>query len=345
MKRIVWIVAVVLLCCPSALLGEETVFTPSGSTECSHAHCYWTTPMDITDEAAVWAMLMSPVTVISGNQREQIALLDAPGGKAIGEITCDSQSVHVLEEDQSGWTKVETYSSSFHNSDTKAWNQLLHGYVETARLKTVTPASGMGIVVDKLTQRLYLFVDGHLYSELRVSTGLPNARQPYNETRSGEFFLVSKVGDFRSDDMMCEKGIRFNGGDLLHQVPYVERNGSKVYDTYERVLGQRASHGCIRLQRKRSPEGVNITWIWNHYEKYTKLVVWEDWLEREKPAVPKDTLVYIRKGKDKVYHRKETCYSLNAAGNPTLTAIPFSALEEPAYASFVPCVWCNPPEK
>lgn len=66
------------------------------------------------------------------------------------------------------------------------------------------------MVIDKLTQTLYLFKEGHLYSTLLVSTGLANERQPYNETRSGEFLIVSRVGDFNSDNMICAKALRFN---------------------------------------------------------------------------------------------------------------------------------------
>ena len=93
-----------------------------------------------------------------------------------------------------------------------------------------------------------IFRNGELFSTLLVSTGLTNARQPYNETRSGEYLLVSRVGGFMSDNMYCPRAIRFNDGDLLHEVPYVERNGKQIYSVTEPYLGQKASHGCIRVQ-------------------------------------------------------------------------------------------------
>lgn len=343
MKRTGTLCLMLLLCLPLGALGEG-VFTPSRRNTCGHENCYWTTPMDISDEEAVWRMLMAPVTVIRGKQREQIDLLDGPGGSRIGEITCDSQSVHVLGGDENGWTLVETYSSSFHDSKSKAYNALLQGYVKTELLEEVTPAGKIGLVVDKLTQRMYVFVEGKLLTELRVSTGLPNERQPYNETRTGEFFLVSRVGDFKSDNLVCEKGIRFNDGDLMHSVPYIQYSGGKDYDICERLLGQRASHGCIRVQRKRTPEGINMTWLWNNYQKDTKLVIWEDWPGREYPLVSADTLVYYQPDQGKTYHKAESCYSVKQALWP-LSALSFSQLEEEAYAGLAPCVWCNPPEK
>ena len=322
----------------------EAVDTPSQRADCQHAHCYWTTPMDITDEEAVWAMLMAPMTVISGGQRDQISLLDAPGGQPIGEITCYSQGVHVLGEDENGWTKVEVYSSSFKKTKTQAWDALLQGYVETARLQTVQPAAGMGLVADKLTQRLYIFVDGKLYSTLRISTGLPNERQPYNETRCGEFFLVSKVGDFSDGSMVCEKALRFNDGDLLHQVPYNKSGSGKDFSIYESALGKKASHGCIRVQRKRTPEGVNMTWLWTHYQPCTKLIIWEDWEGRTPPAVPEDTAVYYTAKDPRHYHKATACYSLGEDA-PAMRPLRFADLFAEPYDQLTPCVWCNPPEK
>ena len=83
--------------------------------------------------------------------------------------------------------------------------------------------------MDKLDQRLYIFEDGEIYDVLVISTGLPNERQPYNETRSGEFLLVSPVGGFEVEGLNAAMGRRFNFGDILHEVPYSLRSGSKNY--------------------------------------------------------------------------------------------------------------------
>lgn len=342
MKRVL---AVMLLLCvlPVWGMGEENAFTPSRKASCEHENCFWTLEMDITDEESVWNMLMQPITVLNGKQKEQILLRKEPDRKAeaVGEVTCASQSVHVLETLENGWSLVECYSSSFHDSRTEQWNQLVQGYVETKQLKTVKPHPDMGLVVDKLTQRLYVFVDGKLFSTLKVSTGLPNERQPYNETRSGEFLLVSAVGDFKSDNMTCEKGIRFNHGDLIHTVPYV---GGKNYAPFEEVLGERASHGCIRVQRKRTPEGVNMTWLWNRYKRNTKMVIWEDWAGRTSPETPMDTPVFYNANGGKDYHSQETCYGVRDEYEP-MTAITYQDLFGPEFGHLKACAYCVPPEK
>ncbi|MEZ7872355.1 MAG: L,D-transpeptidase, partial [Eubacteriales bacterium] len=173
---------------------------------------YWETPMDITDETAVWAMLTAPITVVKGDQKKQTYLYKEPdkNSERVADITFDSQGLHVLETRSDGWTLVEAYSSSFHDSKIKAWNQLTQGYIRTDMLQEKKVSQKYGLVVDKLTQKLYIFEDGKLYDTLEVSTGLVNDKQPYNETRSGEFLIVSPVGDFVSDNMVGELALRFN---------------------------------------------------------------------------------------------------------------------------------------
>lgn len=72
MKKLLFlsfILAVLLLCLPA--FAENPV---PGKEKCGKSDCYWCTPMDITNEDAVWKMLCSPITVISGNQKEQYLL-------------------------------------------------------------------------------------------------------------------------------------------------------------------------------------------------------------------------------------------------------------------------------
>ncbi len=347
--RIGALLAALWMALPSCAAAESTasvrrIFTPSGSLAASAGERdYWTTPMDIRDEEAVWQMLTAPAWVLTGGQQDQVALRAQPDEKApiVGEVTCESQGVQVLSGDQDGWTRVRCYSSSFHDSAARQWNALVTGYVPTALLRRQEAAAGMGLVVDKLTQRMYVFADGHLYSTLRISTGLSNEKQPYNETRSGEFFLVSRVGDFKSDNMTCEMAIRFNRGDLLHQVPYT--GSDRDYDLCEGKLGERASHGCIRVQRKRTPEGVNMRWIWNHYEKWTRVVIWEDLPGRTPEETDGETLVWYNPKKGQYYHLKETCYGVREEYLP-MTPIPFRSLFE-THTKLKDCPYCNPPVK
>ena len=324
---------------------DQRAFTPAyGSPyQADTGMNYWNLPMDITDEAAVWEMLMQPITVISGNEKTQLSLRAEPDENSdkVGVVTRATQGVHVLETLDNGWSLVECYSSSFHDSAVKAWNMLVQGYVKTSELTTVTPQTSYAIVIDKLTQKLYLFKDGGLYSTLDVSTGLANERQPYNETRSGEFLLTSAVGGFKSDNMYCPRAIRFDDGDLLHEVPYVERaDGSKIYSATEPYLGQKASHGCVRVQRNRTPEGVNMQWLWDNRKKNTKLVIWEDWQGRQITVPEDDFLLYYNPSGGTYYHSQETCYS--AKSGMTFTPFTYGELETGDFAKLKRCPYCAP---
>ena len=308
---------------------------------------YWVTPMDITDEAAVWAMLTAPVTVLDSGkknaQKAQVTIRSQPSERSagVGVVTMVSQSVRVLERGDE-WSLIECYSSSFHDSAVKAWNMLVQGYVPTKYLKTVTPDQEIGYVVDKLTQRLYIFRNGHLYDTLLVSTGHANEKQPYNETRSGEFLLlVPAVGGYVDNGMYVEKAIRFNGGDLLHQVPYTKaKDGGKYFGTFEPRLGTKASHGCIRVQRRKTPQDVSIEWVWKNKRNNQKLVIWEDWQGRQIPYPDADTVLYYNPQKGSYYHSCATC---NSAKNVTFTPFAYAELESGSFAKLTACAWCNPP--
>ena len=338
--------------------ADQSVFTPSyGSpyTSAPDASSYWTLPMDITDTEAVWKMLMEPITVVdtgkNSSERTQTYLYAEPDEKSkrIGVVTCESQGVRVIEQLDNGWTRVECYSSSFHDTKVKAWNLLVSGYIPTKYLKRVEPNPDFGIVIDKLSQRLYIFQDGKLLTTLLCSTGIVqwNGKkyQPYNETRSGEFLLMSKVGVLKSDRLLCDMAIRFNAGDMIHEVPHVlNADQTKNYKSTEYKLGTKCSHGCIRVQRNKTPEGVNMSWIYSRIKSGSKIkiVIWEDWQGRQLPEPDPDTVLYYNPDKGNYYHRSAQCYCA-----PSLTFTPFryAQLEEEPFSRLEACPWCVPPRR
>ena len=326
----------------------NVVFTPSyGSayplTEADEG-TYWGTPMDITDEEAIWTMLTSPFTYYDATYNVQRKIYAEPDedSRQIGVITGTSQAVRVIETLDNGWSLIETYSSTFHDNSVDAWNMLVQGYVKTKNLKTKTIDKKYHIVVDKLTQRLYLFGEGKLLTTLLVSTGLSNETQPYNETRSGDFIYCSATGGFWSDNMFAPMGMKFNDGDLLHEVPYVQRSNSstKIYTTTEPYLGQRASHGCIRVQRKLNADGYNMEWIWDNRKDIGRIVVWEDWQGRQISYPAEDTVLYYNADGGTYYHKEDHCDSAKAG--VVFTAFTYAELDTGDYAKLEFCPYCAP---
>lgn len=87
-----------------------------------------------------------------------------------------------------------------------------------------------------------------------------------------------------------------------------------------------------------------MTWIWNHYEKHTKIVIWEDWEGRTLPEIPWDTPVYYNPDGGRDYHSQETCYGVRDEYEP-LTAITYGDLFGETYGHLDMCPYCVPPEK
>ena len=351
------------------LLGvepEPSRITPAYRSEEHPDHgdgCFWCTPMSLEDEDAIWAMLTSPITVVQAKDKEkalddqmrQTVLYAEPDEKSekIGMVTGQSQGVHVLET-QGDWTKVETYSTSFHDSKVKNWNGFVTGWIQTKKLITDTKVNQhYGIIIDKLTQRLYLFRDGRLETSLAVSTGLYNKKQPYNESRSGEYLLIYyRKGDLPDGNMHCYKPIRFNAGDYLHEVPcIVPAGGTRKdanYKAYESKLGKRASHGCIRVQRQKNANGYNMTVLFDLLkasveagEGYPKMVIWEDY-ESRRVKIPADsTPLYYNPNGGSNYHSVADCPGVKEKYRP-LTAFTYGELEEKPYSKLTLCPYCQP---
>lgn len=364
MRRLFAFLLLLTLLIPAAAWGEggnvfrnNLIPVPSDITPAyrsenhpEHENCYWCTPMDITDEAAVWAMLTAPITVVDIDMMKQTVIYAEPDEKSeqIGVVTGQSQALHALETLDNGWTKVETYSTSFFDSAVKNYNAFVTGYIQSNKLKTVTPNQNYGIVVDKLTQRLYLFVNGHIETSLAVSTGLYNSKQPWNETRSGEFLIIyTQTGALVDGRTHSDYALRFNQADYLHQVCYDKRGDTTDFTPYEPKLGQRASHGCIRVQRVQNAEGYTMeklaTLIKQRNDKNcVKLVVWEDYEGRQVQTPSDDALLYYNPKGGEYYH---SCSGHTGNIKKSLWPLPsftYGELDEVPYSKLKPCPYCHP---
>ena len=339
--------------CPSGITpayrSEETVKE-------GHEGCYWCTPMNLEDEDAVWKMLTAPITVADIDMNKQTVVYAEPdeASEKIGMLTGQSQGVHVLETLENGWTKVETYSTSFHDSKVKNFNAFVTGYVPSRKLKTVEVNQNYGIIIDKLTQRLYLFRDGHLETSMPVSTGKynPSAKkqQPYNETRSGEYLIIyTKTGSLVDEDsgMVCSYALKFNAADYIHEVPHRKnKDGTRNYRGFEEILGSRASHGCIRVQAKKNQQGYSMSVLAELIKKRkdrncVRLVIWEDYQGRQVKIPDGDTPLYYNPRGGTQYHSVADCASVKKKFLP-LTAFTYGELDQAPYSKLKACPYCVP---
>ena len=174
------------------------------AVKCDHEQCFWNLEMGRMDEEAIWKVLTQPVTVIDGKQREQVRILAEPDEKCtdyVGVVTCASQAVHVLRQEEE-WTLIEAYSSAEEDSAVKVFAEQFQGWVRTKRLKDVEVDQTYGLVIDKLQQRLYVFKEGKLFTTMLCSTGYAkNKATLFHETPAGEFLMVSWVGGFQAETL------------------------------------------------------------------------------------------------------------------------------------------------
>ena len=335
------------------LLATDVFYhTPNehSAVKCDHDVCFWKLEMGHMDEEAIWKVLTQPVTVLTGKQREQVRVLARPDEDCkdyVGVVTCASQAVHVLERGDT-WTLIEAYSSSEEGSAVKVFAEQFQGYVRTDRLKEEEVDQTYGIVIDKLQQRLYVFKEGKLFTTMLCSTGFAkNKEHLFHETPAGEFLMVSWVGGFQAETLWCAYGIRINSGILVHEVPSREetdRNGVTFtsYARCERYLGEKASHGCIRVQRQLTPEGVNAKWLWDnlHRKPYTKVIIWDD-LDRELTYPSDELLLYYNPKGGTNYHSQPTCSLVKDKYEP-MTSFTYGELDEKTYSKLTPCPGCAP---
>lgn len=337
-----------------SLATDTEYFTPGqmSGTTCGHDVCYWKMNMGEMNEQAIWQVLTQPVTVLEGDERKQVKIRREPSESCedyVGEVTCMSQAVHVLDQGED-WSLIEAYSSSVEGSSVKVWALPFQGYVKTSLLKERQVDQNVGLVIDKLQQRLYIFKEGRLFSTLLCSTGYPNNGAPWNETPAGEFLAVSWAGGFWSGQLYCDMGIRINDGILLHEVPCQvkvdEATGEEKrdYDRCERYLGEKASHGCIRIQRVKSPEGASIRWIWDNLSRKSsapsKVIIWDE-LGRTLGYPDSDVTLYYNPRSGRNYHSSAWCRAVNDRYLP-LAPFTYGELEEKPYKSLTPCPACAP---
>lgn len=304
----------------------------------------WFGEFDPLDEEAAWARLTAEITVLNVGSNEKVYLSDGPNGSRKttdahrGFFYGESVAVRVLDE-QDGWSLIEAYNDC---------DELESGWVRPGRLKTVTPNREYGIIVDKMTQRLYLYKEGKLLTTLLISTGTTSGvNEDYNETASGEFLLCSATGGFWAGNLWCDQAIRFNGGDLLHLVPAVASPDltQKDYALCESALGSRASHGCIRVQRVANADGYNHQWIWDNLrnKKNIKIIVWDD-DGRKLTETEADAPVYYNPTGGVKYHTDARCPSVRSTYLP-LTEIAYGDLSSYPYTKLMPCGTCGAPER
>ena len=231
---------------------------------------FWSMHPGELDDEVIWDILTQPIVVYDDGREagtfEHAYLMENPdgSGERVAQLHVQSQGVHVIgEENEYGYVLVEAFSN--YDLDYNVYTQeerehafdLRQAMCRPNTSRTVEVNQHQGLLIDKLTQRMYLFLDGERVTEFLISTGKITSDEKYHyETIAGEYITISRTGAFGDEDMYCDMAIRINGGILIHEVPcMIAPDGYYDYDPYEPYLGTKASHACVRVQRELTPEG------------------------------------------------------------------------------------------
>ena len=224
----------------------------------------------------IWEKMMAPATVIDIRNVAHQRVYQEPDydSRVLGSLHGQSQCLSVLEI-RDPWVRISAWSHER--------GQPVEGWVPQKVLKVVLPQTEYGILVDKKKQTLTLYQNGEKVDTLLVSTGRMTKGELYQETAAGSFLTDEHMSDYSTNGLKYDFVIRYDGGNLLHQIPYAwNESGKKEMNPGEMYLGTKASHACIRIQEKPSEKGINAYWFWTHLPYHTRVIVLDDPEEREK---------------------------------------------------------------
>ena len=223
-------------------------------------------------EEEIWAIMMKPSVVIDDNgSSRRFGLYKVPktGTRTESTLRCALQGLEVLDTDDT-WAHVRAWR----HEDGKQ----VEGYYLLKKLTVYSPSPHYGVLIDKREQTLTLYHDGHAVGSVPVSTGLVTPGNSYRETPAGAFLTdVHNGSSFAQDGYRYEYQLRYDGGNFIHGVGYVRESRVRDYSNNQKLLGQKASHGCVRVSVTLQ-EGCafNMYWLWAHLPYHTRVIILDD---------------------------------------------------------------------
>lgn len=232
-------------------------------------------PEDTSDPAAVWQTMMEPLAVVDIGDVAHQNVYAQPSDKSevIGRVHGQTQGLKILELGVSGYARIAAWR--------EADGEYIEGYIPQNKLKTIIPDDRYGVLIDKRSQTLTVYEQGKALGTIGVSTGLMSKDNLWCETRAGAFFTQDRIINFASEGYGYNYAIRIDGGNLIHSMGYKRYDGQKWdYTEHLALIGQKGSHGCVRVDTRATDSGINIYWLWTHLPINTKVLVIDDPEER-----------------------------------------------------------------
>ena len=220
-------------------------------------------------DAEIWDIMMQPSVVLRNASADaDMNLYASPSARSrsVATIGSNTQAMEVLGF-ESSWVKVRVWS---HRDGQEAI-----GYVRKSDLTIQRPGSHYGVLIDKRDQTLTVYRDGLRMAVMPVTTGKPTKKAPSRETPAGAFLTSFRLGaSFAQAGYRYEYPIRYDGVNMIHGLGYVRVGRVRDYSNNLPLLGQKASHGCVRVNLFVTDScPINIYWLWTHLPYHTRVIV------------------------------------------------------------------------
>ena len=239
-------------------------------------------PEEGMTEEEIWQIMQQPSVVVDLDpfKHQKVFKEKDKTSDSLGTLHGQTQAVKVMKTDNE-WAYIG------------AWNheaaEYMEGWVPLSVLKVSEPNPEYGILISKQKQTLDVYYKGKRIDTLEVSTGRPEDKHPEQETAAGSFLTGYHRVDFSTNGKKYDYVIQYDGGNLLHQIPYEWGKDKKDFSLGRGYLGAKASHACIRIQSEPGENGINAYWIWTHIPYHTRVLILDDPAERrpvtERPKI------------------------------------------------------------
>ena len=240
-------------------------------------------PRNGMSDEEIWAVMQKPSVVVDIRPVAHQKVYQEPSLKSnvLGTLHGQTQALEVLEV-SGKWVRI----NAWRHED----GEFISGYVPLKQLKVVQPDARYGLLIDKEAQTLTLFEEGRSVTTLPISSGLPAKDRLIRETAAGCFLTGDRLADFTSEGYHYRWCIRYDGGNLIHSVgtKLVNRHSDSTWQNTQ--LGQKASHGCVRVPRLPMDEsGIDAWWLYTHLPYRTRVIILDDPLTRRAQAAAAQT--------------------------------------------------------
>ncbi len=226
------------------------------------------------EDKDVWAAMMQPICVMDAAYVSHIYIYIHPNDSDghLGRVHGGTQGVIVLDpEPVNGYVKIGAWQHEDGGYE--------EGYVKEKFLKMVAPDEQYGILINKTEQTMTVYEYGVPLGTFPITTGMMERAATFQETPAGAFITCERINGFASGGFRYEYPIRYDGGNLLHQMGYKNRSGKQDFSIQSAQMGTKASHACVRLPKDGE---LNAWFLWTHLKRNTKILILDDQENRER---------------------------------------------------------------